>query len=474
MNGRRDDDRGWRSGHDELRRGEQAEYQAGRRGDTGRDWDEHGYERGPERLAWGDRDARGADENLRKNQRGRELPNYGRGEDRTAAQGDWDEDIDYERPSRDFDRDRSYRTLGSDRDPRDYEMDRDFGRAARDMDRAREPGRDFNRDRELDRRARDLDPERISRQPGYSPSGSFRSFQEEIREERERPRRYGDRSRPSSLPYDTDRWGHGQYALGEGADYQQGGGRDSQRYGGDAGRGGQDRGRYGFGTRGPSTETRGDPRRPVGRDFSFSERGVRGGTGRVPDEDTGYRGGRDVRGAGRTAEDDTRFGGSVPGGHGPGVENMAPPRVGYGTSPSRRDDHEMGHGGYLGGTYRSATPTRLETPTRPVSPGRGPRSYQRGDDRIRADICDRLMQGWMNAEDVEVMVKDGDVTLSGTVRGRDEKRAIEDLAEEVLGVKNVTNNIRINRAEAAQHRPSSQEPVSQPGADTGDDRTLHS
>jgi ATP-dependent protease HslVU (ClpYQ) ATPase subunit len=143
--------------------------------------------------------------------------------------------------------------------------------------------------------------------------------------------------------------------------------------------------------------------------------------------------------------------------------------MGYGTSPSRRDDHEMGHGGYMGGTSRSATHH-----ARPTSTGRGPKSYQRGDDRIRADLCDRLMQGWIDAEDVDVKVKDGLVTLSGTVRSRDEKRAIEDLAEEVLGVKEVTNNIRINRAEGALHRQASQEPVQQPGADTGDDRGLHS
>jgi osmotically-inducible protein OsmY len=134
----------------------------------------------------------------------------------------------------------------------------------------------------------------------------------------------------------------------------------------------------------------------------------------------------------------------------------------------------MGHGGFLGGTYRSATPSRMDVPTRPSSPGRGPKSYQRGDDRIRADLCDKLMQGWMDASDVDVKVKDGEVTLSGTVRSRDEKRAIEDAAEEVLGVKDVTNNIRINRAEGVLHHQASQEPVQQPGADTGDDRGLHS
>ncbi|MFP2926249.1 BON domain-containing protein [Pyxidicoccus sp. 3LG] len=446
MSGRRDDDRRRWSENEELRRGEPMEYQAGRRGEYGRDWDEHGYERGPERRAWSGRDERGSDENLRRNE-GREVPDYGRGDDRNLGRMEWGDDRDYRYQSRNFDRDRDAGTFEGDREQRDYERDRDYARAARDLDRAREPGRDFDRDRELDRRNRELDPERIARRPGYSPSGSFRAFQDEVREERERPRRYGDRTRRTSLDVDTDRWGSGHYGLGAG-DTE---GRDLQRYGGDVGRGGPERGRYGFSTRGPSAPGDRERRRPVGRDFSFSERGVRGGTGRLPEEDT-------------------RFGGTATGGHGPGVENMAPPRVGYGTSPSRRDDHELGHGGYMGGTYRSATPDRAEA----ERTGRGPRTYQRGDDRIRADLCDRLMQGWMDAEDVDVKVKDGEVTLSGTVRGRDEKRAIEDLAEEVLGVKEVVNNIRINRAEGVLRQQASQEPVQRPGADTGDERGLHS
>lgn len=74
--------------------------------------------------------------------------------------------------------------------------------------------------------------------------------------------------------------------------------------------------------------------------------------------------------------------------------------------------------------------------------GRGPRGYKRNDDRIREDICDRLMQSWMNAEDVDVKVEDGEVTLTGQVDNRHEKRAIEDLAEMVLGVRDVHNHLR--------------------------------
>ncbi|MDY7228288.1 BON domain-containing protein [Hyalangium rubrum] len=134
-------------------------------------------------------------------------------------------------------------------------------------------------------------------------------------------------------------------------------------------------------------------------------------------------------------------------GHGPGVENMDAPRLGYGTSTTRGDDHDMGHGGFLGGgNYRSGSPM----PT-----GRGPKGYQRSDERIREDICDRLMMGWMNAENVDVEVRNGEVTLKGMVKSRDEKRAIEALAESVLGVKDLINMLRVERTDPlrASERP---------------------
>ncbi|MCY1075482.1 BON domain-containing protein [Archangium lansingense] len=120
------------------------------------------------------------------------------------------------------------------------------------------------------------------------------------------------------------------------------------------------------------------------------------------------------------------------------------PRTGYATSPTRDMDREMGHGAGRGG-MQGAYPYDEQSPELPRRQGRGPRSYQRSDDRIREDICDRLMQGWMDADDVTVRVEKGEVTLSGMVKSREEKRAIEDLAEEVLGVKEVNNELRVAR-----------------------------
>jgi osmotically-inducible protein OsmY len=77
--------------------------------------------------------------------------------------------------------------------------------------------------------------------------------------------------------------------------------------------------------------------------------------------------------------------------------------------------------------------------------GRGPKGYQRSDSRINEDVCDRLTYSDVDAENIEVRVQNGEVTLSGWVRERWDKRRAEDVAEDVAGVRDVHNNIRVNR-----------------------------
>jgi len=80
--------------------------------------------------------------------------------------------------------------------------------------------------------------------------------------------------------------------------------------------------------------------------------------------------------------------------------------------------------------------------------GRGPRGYQRGDQRILEDVCDRLTDDpRIDASDIEVQVKDGEVTLAGSVRSRDEKRFTEDLIERVSGVRDVNNHLKVKAAD---------------------------
>jgi osmotically-inducible protein OsmY len=76
--------------------------------------------------------------------------------------------------------------------------------------------------------------------------------------------------------------------------------------------------------------------------------------------------------------------------------------------------------------------------------GRGPKGYQRSDQRLEEEINDRLMaDDWVDASDLQVKVKDGEVTLTGTVRDRQAKRRAEDIAEQVMGVRDVMNQVRV-------------------------------
>ena len=83
--------------------------------------------------------------------------------------------------------------------------------------------------------------------------------------------------------------------------------------------------------------------------------------------------------------------------------------------------------------------------------GKGPKGYQRSDERIHEDVCDRLGDDHhLDASDIEVTVTASEVTLSGHVDTREDKRRAEDLAEHVSGVKHIQNQIRVGR----ENRPS--------------------
>jgi hypothetical protein len=77
--------------------------------------------------------------------------------------------------------------------------------------------------------------------------------------------------------------------------------------------------------------------------------------------------------------------------------------------------------------------------------GWGPAGYQRSDERIREDICERLtLHGQIDARRIEVDVKKGEVTLRGNVDNRSAKRMAEETAESVSGVTDVQNQIRVH------------------------------
>jgi hypothetical protein len=103
-----------------------------------------------------------------------------------------------------------------------------------------------------------------------------------------------------------------------------------------------------------------------------------------------------------------------------------------------RGGYDYGWGG--GSSQVDSYTWDIEGPHR----GRGPRGYQRSDERIHEEVCDRLAaHGEVDASDIEVKVESGEVTLTGNVPDRHTKRLAERVAESVRGVVDVHNQIRL-------------------------------
>ena len=76
--------------------------------------------------------------------------------------------------------------------------------------------------------------------------------------------------------------------------------------------------------------------------------------------------------------------------------------------------------------------------------GMGPRYHKRANERIEEEVRRRLEASTeVEADDIELEVFNGEVTLRGTVGDRLTKRLIEDIVETVPGVRDVHNRLHI-------------------------------
>lgn len=157
---------------------------------------------------------------------------------------------------------------------------------------------------------------------------------------------------------------------------------------------------------------------------------MRGG----PDE--GWRG-RDPWLSGGGAERDDEGWRSRDDRGGPGYGRMGlGERGGWGSSHGMMRERERGGGG--------------ERDDRGPHFGKGPKGYRRSDERIREEVSEVIArQGWIDASDVEVTVQNGEVRLSGTIDQRAHKRRIELMIEDLPGVEDVHNEIRVKRSQSA-------------------------
>lgn len=91
-----------------------------------------------------------------------------------------------------------------------------------------------------------------------------------------------------------------------------------------------------------------------------------------------------------------------------------------------------------------------------VHRGKGPKGYTRSDERIKEDVSDALMEDpELDASDIEVTVKKGEVLLEGFVTNRNDKRRAEHCAELCAGIRDIQNNIKIRTASATSEKERS-------------------
>jgi hypothetical protein len=85
--------------------------------------------------------------------------------------------------------------------------------------------------------------------------------------------------------------------------------------------------------------------------------------------------------------------------------------------------------------------------------GRGPKDWTRSDERIREDLNERLAQDpWIDASEINVEVKNSEITLKGSVEGRDARRRADEIAESVVGATQVHNHLRVESYEDRDSR----------------------
>ncbi|MBV8520226.1 MAG: BON domain-containing protein [Acidobacteria bacterium] len=265
----------------------------------------------------------------------------------------------------------------------------------------------------------------------------------------DRDRDERDRGEFSGGPFGTRSNFGGDYARDGG--WSGGGSRDDYgREGGWSGGGSRDDYARDEFTRGDgggrgNYDTRGDSgredfgRNDYDRDAFFS----RGGTSRNDTNRDDYNRGGD---SGRGNAND-RWGGTGASGDwaGSGSRGRGVASVGYGPAQTRStygDDSLGGSAAAYGGDRGDRGAARESYR------GRGPKNWRRSDERIREIVNELLTEhDGIDATDIEVSVENGEVTLTGHVGSRWEKRLADDIAHSCGGVHDVHNRLKVSDRE---------------------------
>ena len=335
---------------------------------------------------------------------------------------------------RDFDRDDRRRRSQQIDDPRASTRER-YGNEEDEY--SREARRAYS-EQDLPRRMHD---DRAYNQPGYEPEVGLPGGRENVDLDRERGRPTGRGSADAGGQGRNDE----QWRRGAGGDSY---GYDFERPAGDRGQAGQRSQRQTFGSSGDDWYAgQGDPysqRQGTRQDQRY----------RTSQSSGGYSSSRPA-----SPYDQGELGSWYGGDTGMGDSGSSLDRTLYrnqGRSAQQGQQRSFQQTGQYSQAGQSSQPARHDQSWQsgqqqhdvfdgPFT-GRGPRGYQRSDERIREDVCELLTRhGEIDASSMEVDVQRGTVILRGTADSGRIRRLTEEIVEEIPGVRDVENQLRVNQ-----------------------------
>jgi osmotically-inducible protein OsmY len=223
--------------------------------------------------------------------------------------------------------------------------------------------------------------------------------------------------------------GRSEESYGSRSNYGYGGGSGGRGQYGQGGQGGRSWSEpYGEGQQYSSSGNYGGERSGFGEDWNRQQRfgGSQGGQGYFTGESSGQ--GYASQGYGYGGQQDYRGGSGMSGGMG-GMGGVGYAGQGYGYGSQGYGS--QGYGSQGMGEHR----------------GKGPKGYQRSDERLKEMVCERLREDpQIDPSEVTITVQGGKITLEGTVDSRQTKNSIEEIAEQ-CGVQDVQNNLRVQRSQ---------------------------
>ncbi|ABS25918.1 BON domain-containing protein [Anaeromyxobacter sp. Fw109-5] len=264
----------------------------------------------------------------------------------------------------------------------------------------------------------------------------------------------------------SEDWRRGGEGRSEGLGREFGGRAEWDRMRGRDTRWGQGGARYGAGSehaeRGWEGSEGGGWRRSTQHEMSGEDRGSWGPGGRYGEREEygGFMGGM----AGRYGEGEGRWEARSDfgrGEYGRGEYGRGEYGGEYGRGREYYGRSDWGRGGEERGPMERLG-ERMREGWRKMT-GRGPKGYKRSDERIREDVSERIARSNVDADEVEVKVERAEVTLTGFVGSRWDKRMLEDIAEDVFGVDEVHNHLRLRRETGALTGQGTAETTAQTG-----------